>query len=151
MKLGFTLPKSRRKRARNRIRPRRRLSFQSLESRQLLSGVPLFSEGVNYSLSPIDATESSGEKPQSKVWQYDDQWWAVIPTGTGTGLWQLEQQTWNPVLQLSERTDVQADVKPLNVEAHILLFGGTSSQLVSLEYNDADSTYQPWSAYPSTV
>ena len=150
MKLGFLLSKSRRKRARQtrnlqRQRCARRLTFQSLESRQLLTGIPLFESGVTLPISPISSTETSGEKPQSKVWEHDDQWWAVIPDDSGTWLWQLEQQSWNPVLQLSSRTDIQADVKPLGDLAHILLFGGTSSELVTLEYNAADPAgYQPW-------
>ena len=36
------------------------------------------------SINTVSALESSGEKPQSKVWIHDSNWWAVIPTSTGT-------------------------------------------------------------------
>ena len=154
MKLGFPLSRLRRRRshpARQRLRPRR-LIFQSLEPRQLLSDVPLFANGVNYAISPVSSTETTGEKPQSKVWQHDGHWWAVIPTDLGTWLWQLDQQTWNPHLQLSSRTNVQADVKPLGDEAHILLFGGTTSELISIEYVYGDTpAYQLWEESPTPV
>ncbi len=150
MRLGIPFSKSRQtpRRTKNHLRKRcaRRLTFQPLESRQLLTVVPLFESGVTLPLETINSTETTGEKPQSKVWQHDDKWWAVLPQDSGTWLWRLESQAWNPVLQLSSRTGVQADVKPLNDQAHVLLFGGVSSELVSLAYDEADPAgyHQMW-------
>ena len=48
----------------------RPLRFEPLEARQMLSITPLGNMGVS---------ESTGEKPQSKVWEHDGQWWSVMP------------------------------------------------------------------------
>jgi uncharacterized repeat protein (TIGR01451 family) len=52
-------------------------------------------------------------------------------------------------LKLSTRTDTKADVKSLGNLAHILLYAGTNTQLVSVEYSGG--TYQLWSLRTSAV
>ena len=64
----------------------------------------------------IPVTDSTGEKPQSKLWQYNGTWWAVLPTTAvspaGTWIWRLNNDdTWSNVLQISNNTNVQADAK----------------------------------------
>jgi large repetitive protein len=101
-------------------------------------------------LQPKPLTAGTGEKPQSKVWQYAGAWWAVFPTSSsgassaGTWLWKLDPNTsaWTEVLKLSDATNVKADVKVDGSVVHALLYAGSSTQLVSVEY--AGDTYQPW-------
>ncbi|MCC6271144.1 MAG: putative Ig domain-containing protein, partial [Microbacteriaceae bacterium] len=103
------------------------------------------------------ATASTGEKPQSKVWQHDGVWWAVFPTNAtgassaGTWLWRLQGATWVEELKLSTAINTKADVKTIGDAAHILLYAGTTTQLVSAEYNGA--SYVTWSgrAAPSNI
>ena len=45
--------------------------------------------------------EDTGEKPQSKVWEYNDQWYSVMPDNSGTWVWKLNGTQWQHQLQLS--------------------------------------------------
>ncbi|WP_299757993.1 T9SS type A sorting domain-containing protein [uncultured Pontibacter sp.] len=94
---------------------------------------------------------NTGEKPQSKVWKHDGKYWSVLSDNTGTYLWRLDDKAWTKVLQLSEETSVQADCKTIGNIAHILLFRGTASKLVSVEYLPATNTYELWSVRPEAV
>ena len=85
-------------------------------------------------LDPLSIDGNTGEKPQSKVWEYADDWWSVLPNGSGTWVWRLDGTTWNPVVQVSDNSDVHADVKAIDNLAHILLYDGRTSQLASIEY-----------------
>ena len=103
-------------------------------------------------LTAIAASADTGEKPQSKVWTYNGQWWAVMPKSSapaGTWLWRLEPgNTWTSVLQLSASTSAHADVKPVGNVAHVLLYGG-STELVSVEF--VAGAYQLWAIRPTTT
>jgi hypothetical protein len=100
-------------------------------------------------LDPVPLTAGTGEKPQSKVWQHDGAWWAVFPTNAagassaGTWLWKLQGTTWSTVLKLSAATNTKADVKVDANVVHVLLYAGTNTELLSVEYTAG--TYQPWS------
>ena len=86
-------------------------------------------------LTQLSITANTGEKPQSKVWTYDGDWWAVLPSSTpssGTHLWKLVNTTWTWVMALSSDTDTHADVKVDGDLVHILLYRGASSELISL-------------------
>ena len=104
-------------------------------------------------LQPKPLTASTGEKPQSKVWTYAGNWWAVFPTtasgasSAGTWLWKLDGTTWTEVLRLSDRTDIKADALVQGAAAHVLLYAGTNTELVSVEYSAG--TYQLWSLRPA--
>ena len=105
-------------------------------------------------LTALPVSANTGEKPQSKVWTHDGAWWAVLPTtsgnsGSGTWLWKLDGTTWTSVLKLSNDTDTHADVLDTGTVTHILLYSGTSSELVSVEY--ASGTYAPWSTRPAAA
>ncbi|MFO7719647.1 MAG: fibronectin type III domain-containing protein, partial [Gillisia sp.] len=102
-------------------------------------------------LDPVPVSTDTGEKPQAKVWSYAGKHWAVLPNSSGTHLWRLDGRTWINVLRLSNRTSSKADTKKLGNAAHILLFQGASSQLVSVEYSEVLGTYQLWSKRTSTV
>jgi len=99
-------------------------------------------------LTPLATSANTGEKPQSKVWTHDGEWWSVLPATTptassnGTWLWKLVGSTWTEVLKLSSETGTRADVKSVGNVAHILLYDG-SPELVSVEY--VAGSYQLWS------
>ncbi|HSI71240.1 MAG TPA: fibronectin type III domain-containing protein, partial [Gillisia sp.] len=114
-----------------------------------LAAQPGFNSITN--LDPVPVSTDTGEKPQAKVWSYAGKHWAVLPNSSGTHLWRLDGITWTNVLRLSTRTSSKADTKMVGNAAHILLFQGASSQLVSVEYSEALGTYQLWSKRTSTV
>ena len=124
------------------LHARRRLSFESLEGRQLLavSALPDFG-----------GSSDTGEKPQSKVWEYNDQWYAAMPDN-GMWIWKLNGNQWQQHLQISEDGGYTADVKVVGNLAHIFLFDGSSSRLATVEYdNGPDNRYEMWSLRPSLV
>src|SRR4026208_1608079 len=56
-------------------------------------------------LTPLVLSQTTGEKPQSKVWRNDGRWWAVLPSTavspTGTWLWRLgTDRVWVNLLRL---------------------------------------------------
>ncbi|MCB9333943.1 MAG: DNRLRE domain-containing protein, partial [Lewinellaceae bacterium] len=117
----------------------------------LLNGTQLFAQGFASitNLTALTVSANTGEKPQSKVWTYDGKWWAVMPNGTGTHLWRLDGTTWTDMLTLSAATNTNADCKVDGALVHILLYQGTSSNLVSVEYVPMSSTYQLWTTRPT--
>ena len=99
-------------------------------------------------LTALPVSANTGEKPQSKIWTHGGAWWAVLPTtsaspGSGTWLWKLNGTAWTSVLKLSNATDSHADVLDTGTVTHILLYSGTSSELVSVQYGSG--TYALWS------
>ena len=103
-------------------------------------------------IAPMEISANTGEKPQSKVWCHDDTWWSVLPNKSGTFLWRLDGAAWSPVLKLSQNTAVRADVEPNGDLAHVLLYCGRSSELVTAEYVPGEvGTYQFWSTQRDTV
>ncbi|MHC4098080.1 MAG: hypothetical protein ACYSU3_18725 [Planctomycetota bacterium] len=94
-------------------------------------------------LTPLSISASTGEKPQSKVWRTSDGlWWAVLPDSQGTALWALVGTAWIDVMDLSPYTNSRADVKVVGNVVHILLYRGTSSELISVEYDAPSQSYQ---------
>ena len=142
----------------------RHLRIECLEPRWLLSTdspkAAVFQEltaaetAPTYMTSPIadmPISGNTGEKPQSKVWHYDDRWWSVLADSTGTWVWRLDDVSWTRVLKLSS-TKFQADVKPVGGLAHILLERTSSSRLASIEYvPGSPGTYRLWSVRPATA
>ena len=123
--------------------------FTNGESYVIEKKAPGFSSIIN--LDPIPVSTNTGEKPQSKVWTYDGKHWAVLPNSSGTHLWRLDGKTWTNVLRLSTRTTSKADCKLVGNVAHIFLYQGASSQLVSVEYVPVSGTYKLWTKRTSTV
>lgn len=102
-------------------------------------------------LKKASISARTGEKPQSKVWTYACEQWAVFPNSSGTFLWRLDGTSWSKKLALSPNTTSKADCKVVGNVTHVLLFQGTSSQLVSLEYDSVTNNYRLWPARPSLV
>jgi len=102
--------------------------------------------GILRELKPLPISAHTGMKPQSKLWYWDEQWWAVLPQDSGTFLWRLNGDAWEKVRQLSRDPQTRADVKCNGSITHVLLFSGEKSALVSIAYDG--KTYQPWSKRP---
>ena len=104
-------------------------------------------------LNALTISASTGFKPQAKVWEYDGSHFAVLPNTSGTFLWKLNKttKTWSSILKLSSNTTSHADYRLIGNVAHIFLYQGTSSQLVSAEYVTATATYKLWKKRNTTV
>ena len=59
-----------------------------------LSGLSVSATQV---LNPVATSADSGDKPQSKVWEYNDTWWAVFSNNQGTFVWRLDGTDWTQV------------------------------------------------------
>lgn len=119
----------------------RTLAIESLESRQMLSITPLQS---------ISTSQNTGEKPQSKVFQYANQWWTVMPNSSGTWIYHLDGTNWTQTQQITTSKSVHADVKVVGDLLHVLLFNGQASQLATLQYDSGpDNRFEPWSVQPT--
>ena len=131
-------------RARHRSRPRR---FENLETRHLLAASPItFSQAIFTPLNPISVSQTTGEKPESKIWENEGHWWCVMPDNTGTWIWRLDGATWDHVLQLSTQNKFQADVLPQGDVDQILLFDSSNTELASVEYvSGGAGSYEFWS------
>ncbi len=99
----------------------------------------------------LSVSTNTGEKPQSKLWTHDGDWFAVLPNSTGTWIWRLDGSNWTPLLQLSTSSGIHADVKAVGDVTHVLLFAGGSSQLASVQYVAATRSYEYWSERPGNV
>lgn len=121
----------------------RTLSMESLESRQMLSITPL---------QNISTSQDTGEKPQSKIFEYAGQWWTVMPNSSGTSVYRLDGTNWTATQQITTNKSVHADVKLVGDLAHVLLYNGSSSQLATLQYDAGpDNRFEPWSSRPQLV
>jgi hypothetical protein len=107
--------------------------------------LPSLGQGT-LNLTPIATVPTSartGEKPQSKIWEFDGKWWAVFPDSSGTHIWRLDKgNEWINVMTISKSTKSKADCKKVNDTTHILLFKGKNSELVSVKYNSSHSGYE---------
>ncbi len=122
---------------------RRTLTYESLESRQMLAAVPLQS---------LSVSENTGEKPQSKIWEYAGQWWTVMPNSSGTWVFRLDGTSWTPTQQITTNSSVHADVKSVGDLVHVLLFNDENSQFATLQYDAGpDNRFEPWSLRPQVV
>jgi hypothetical protein len=99
----------------------------------------------------LSVSANTGEKPESKVWEYQGQWYSVLPNKTGTYIWRLDGATWDPQLKISANTSSHADVKVDGDVAHILLFEGASSQLANVQFDTGLNNYKMWSQQPQVV
>lgn len=120
-----------------------------------LGGLPHRLEAQGFesitNLVPVPATKNTGEKPQSKVWNYAGKWWTVSPNNTGTWILRLDGTSWTSVLRISTNTTFKADCKLAGDVVHILLWKTGTSQLVSVEYVPESSNYQFWNEKPDPV
>ncbi len=103
-------------------------------------------------ITPLAIRGTTGDKPQSKVWQHDDHWWSVLATTGGTSVFRLDGKSWTQVLRLSTAL-YRADVKEVGNVAHILLYNGPLAKLASVEYvqgtTGSPGMYQFWSSRPT--
>ncbi|MEZ5480593.1 MAG: hypothetical protein R3E95_24845, partial [Thiolinea sp.] len=114
----------------------------------LFSVNSLFAQTITHTtLQQFAVSASTGDKPQSKVWTYNGDWYCVMPNSTGTKVWKLNGTTWNSVYSLNSADNLYADVKVVGNLAHILLFEDLNDNIFiqTLEFNAGTQSYQPWS------
>lgn len=121
-------------------RRRRALVYESLETREMFA---------IESLQDLSVAANTGEKPQSKVWEYAGKWWTAMPNSTGTWVHRLDGTGWTPTVQISNSKSVHTDVKIVGDLAHVLLFQGSTAQLATLQFDGGpDQRFEPWSVRP---
>jgi hypothetical protein len=121
---------------------RRMLAMERLESREMLSVTAL--QTASFSQSALD-------KPQSKIFQYADQWWTVMPNKTGTWVYRLDGTSWTQTQKISTNSKVHVDVELNGDLAQVLLVGSSNSaltQLATLQYVAADNQFEAWALRP---
>lgn len=129
----------------------------------------LFAQGIVFikNISPVAAIQYTGDKPQSKTWEYGGYWWTVIPVPAfgsdleGTYLYRLDSDTsWTKLWKLDDLTNIKADVKSVGGVTHILLKNASENskpqsqeaRLISIEFvAGSPPTYQLWSFRNTTV
>ncbi len=122
--------------------------FQWSEALQLLEADAQAASTSSYQLQEMPIWGDTSAKPQSKVWQHDDQWFSVIADDSGTWVWRLDGLVWSPVLQIDSGR-FRADVKSVGDVAHVLLYKSESSKLASIQYvPGALGTYELWAQRP---
>ncbi|SIT75332.1 Por secretion system C-terminal sorting domain-containing protein [Pontibacter indicus] len=102
-------------------------------------------------LAPLAARDfATKEKHQSKVFQMDGKYWAILANSTGTHLWSLNNNSWSFERQLVTKNS-RADYVIIDNTVHILLYSGSSSQFVSIEYDRDKQQFKQWNRNKSTV
>ena len=102
-------------------------------------------------LVDLSVSANTGEKPESKVWEYQGQWYSVLPNKTGTYIWRLDGTTWTQQLKLSTNNSSHADVKVDGDRTHILLYEGVKSQLATVQFDTGLNNYKMWTVQPQLV
>ncbi len=111
---------------------------------------------------------TSGEKPQSKLWEYAGTWWAVLATDEndkkkngveedGLWLWKLDRTNWKPVLRIAGQSHYGQEAELFKADAvrdgsvvHVLMhFENPRDQsdyavLASLQYDTGTKNYKFW-------
>jgi hypothetical protein len=101
-------------------------------------------------ITPVSVSVTTKDKPQSKVWNYDNKWWTVLSVSSGTKIYRLDGTTWTSVLTVSSKTG-KNDVRVVGNVVHILIYSGagSTSYLYSIEYVPANNSYKLWTVRPS--
>ncbi|MEZ4825146.1 MAG: PKD domain-containing protein [Bacteroidia bacterium] len=113
-----------------------------------------FAQQVSVSaLQQFSVAASTGDKPQSKVWNYNGSWYCVMPNSSGTKLWKLNGTSWSAVMSLHSGTIIYADVKAVGNLVHVLMFDDLNDNafIRTLEFNAGSQSYQSWSVNPNTT
>lgn len=114
------------------------------------SGANAESDGDDFfkkeTLYPFAVSNITGEKPQSKLWKFDNKWWAVMPTQDGSFVWRLNGKTWTKTTKIASSNFSKsfADCKRVEDVTHVFLLNGAESKLVSLRYNFEKRSYVFW-------
>jgi len=110
------------------------------------------------SISLFSALSNTGEKPQSKVWYHDDDWWAVIPVkaqGTdpeGAWLYRLNGNAWDDkLIRLSTKTNVNADAKAVDDITYILIFDDSNDEAEFVRIQYSEGSYSIVNGGPTSV
>ena len=96
-------------------------------------------------LAPVALSESTKDKPQSKIWKYAGKWWCVLSGSNGTSIFRLDENTWVEKLKLNPKNS-KPDCRVDGDLVHILFFKGegNNSFLYTVKYDNANGTYMLW-------
>jgi hypothetical protein len=102
------------------------------------------------------STVTVADKPQRKVWKYNNEWWMVLPDASGVFyVWKLEVDLWVKMFVLDDQLpNAHADMIMDSVYSdtiHILLVSGQESSLISLEYDSGLGNYKRWIQRPENA
>ncbi len=95
-------------------------------------------------IHPLPFYAPTGQKPQSKLWYYNNQWRAVLSSSEGSDIWLLKNDKWIKTLHLSNLSSAAADVLPVGAITHILLYKGENSLFLSVEFDSESGRYIFW-------
>jgi len=106
---------------------------------------------ITEDIRPIPFSDPTGQKPQSKLWYYDNNWWVVLSSGQGSDIWKLDGNQWSKSFHLNDLKNAAADVLSINGVTHILLYKSVNSILVSVEYDKKSGKYRFWQNRPNPL
>lgn len=99
--------------------------------------------------TPFAIAGNTADKPQAKVWMYDNRWWSVISTDQGTRVFRLDGTVWTSILTISTSSATKSDCVSVGSVTHILLYRSSNpSYISSIEYDFVNKTYKLWSQRP---
>lgn len=109
----------------------------------LLVGKSCFGQSeVDVPIMPINTSAITGEKPQSKVWNYANEFYSVFPNNSGTYVWKLVGKQWVRQMLLTTNDKSKADCYVASDTVFILLFQGQNSEFTTLKFDESRQQYQ---------
>jgi hypothetical protein len=101
-------------------------------------------------LVPLNVSQPTKDKPQSKVWNYANKWWCALSVAEGTKVFRLDGTSWVDILTLNNKTS-RSDCRIVGDLVHLLLYKGASniSSVYSLKYDGVAGTYALWNERPT--
>ncbi len=98
--------------------------------------------GIQLPIASIKTSTTTGEKPQSKIWKYEDEFYSVFPNDSGTHVWKLVKNKWIQHKLLTTNKNSKADCYVVSDTVFILLFQVPKSEFTVLKFNESGQKYQ---------
>lgn len=96
----------------------------------------------NLPIESMAISGNTGEKPQSKIWEFEEEFYSVFPISSGTYIWKLSGNEWIQHLLLTPNNESKADCFSVTDTVFILLFQGQNSEFTAVKFNESTSEYQ---------
>ncbi|MEZ4826640.1 MAG: T9SS type A sorting domain-containing protein [Bacteroidia bacterium] len=120
----------------------------------LFAGNQSFAQSITITeLNPFSVTKTTEDKPQSKVWSYQENLYCVMPDSGGTHIWKLDNDSWVIESTIDTATQSNADIKVIGNRIHVLLFDdlNDNATIVSRQFDENSQTYVAWDVNPASV
>ncbi|MDX2246951.1 MAG: T9SS type A sorting domain-containing protein [Bacteroidia bacterium] len=114
----------------------------------------LFAQTITVTeLNPFVVTKSTEDKPQSKVWSYQDNLYCIMPNSAGTHIWKLIEDTWTLETTIDTATLSAADIKVIGNRIHVMLFDDLNDKatILTRQYDETSQTFIPWDVNPASI